>query len=147
MSTRTSSSTENSPTAANATAVDTGTIRKFETGATRDTATDKHDYEAFVSPLVTRRYGKFMHKHRKQSDGSLRAGDNWQKGIPIDQYVKSLVRHVEDVRLIHDGYQAWDNVGLVEVEDALCAIIFNASGILFERLKTQYSKTSEVSSG
>jgi len=31
---------------------DTGTIRQFTTGATRDTSDGKLDYEGFISPLV-----------------------------------------------------------------------------------------------
>ena len=72
---------------------DDGTMRTFDTGATRDTNTDKPDYEGFLSPLVIERYGQFMMKHQKQSDGTIRASDNWQKGMPQDVYVKSGFRH------------------------------------------------------
>ena len=43
---------------------DNGTMRTFDTGATRDTNTDKPDYEGFLSPLVIERYGQFMMKHQ-----------------------------------------------------------------------------------
>lgn len=111
-------------------------VRRFETGATRDTDTGKLDYEGFLSPLVVRRFGEFMHGHRTQSDGSLRDSDNWQKGIPLDAYMKSLFRHVMEVWLIHRGHQAVDEEGgEVSLEDALCAVIFNAQGYLHEVLK------------
>ena len=59
------------------------TIRKFETGATRDTDNGKPDHEAFLSPLVLERYGQFMHEHRQQSDGTLRAETIGRKGCPL----------------------------------------------------------------
>jgi hypothetical protein len=112
---------------------DSGVLRTFETGATRDTAQDKPDYEGFTSPLVTKRFGEYMMVHQKQSDGTLRTSDNWQKGIPFPVYVKSLVRHVEDLKLHHDG----EGSAAVEqdIESVLAAIIFNANGALFEVLK------------
>ena len=110
--------------------VDTGIIRKFETGATRDTSIDKYEYHGFFSPAVLERRAAYMHKHRKQSDGSLRAADNWQKGIPQEAYMSSLFRHFMDV-------WKWDRyVGLpIDIEDALCALMFNAEGMLHEILK------------
>ena len=106
-------------------------IRSFETGATRDALGDKLVYEAFLSPLVLRRYAEYMHTHRKQPDGAMRPGDNWQLGISIDTYRDSLVRHVMD------AWYEWRKGGPIEgaFEDLLCAIIFNASGYLFELLK------------
>ena len=108
-------------------------IRKFETGATRDVDQDKLDFEGFESPLVTKRFAQYMHLHRKQADGSLRGSDNWQKGIPKEAYVKSLVRHVEDVKLHWDGYE--EEAVDKEFESALCATLFNVQGLLFEVLK------------
>lgn len=105
-------------------------IRTFKTGATRDTEEGKYDYEGFLSPVVLQAYGKYMHKHRKQSDGKLRDSDNWQKGILRDVYLKSLWRHFMDVWSEHRGVTSRDGI-----EDALCGVIFNAMGYLFEYLK------------
>ena len=70
-----------------------------------------------------------MHKHRKQADGSVRASDNWQKGMSLFVYMKSICRHYMDVRLWHRGRKT------IDIEEALCALIFNAKGYLFEILK------------
>lgn len=105
-------------------------IRKFETGATRDSEVGKPDYEGFLSSIVLKRYGEYMSKHRVQSDGSLRNSDNWQKGIPKDQYMKSLLRHVESMWLEHRGFESQD-----ELEEAICAVLFNTMGYLHETLK------------
>lgn len=112
-------------------------IRRFETGATRDTDEGKLDYEGFNHPVVDQRYAEYMHKHRVQPDGALRSADNWQKGIPKDQYAKSLQRHNMDFRLLHRGYPAVDGKtgDAVDIEEALCAILFNAKGYLLEILK------------
>jgi hypothetical protein len=107
-------------------------VRTFDTGATRDTDQNKHDPEGFTSPLVDQRFNEFMHKNRFQKDGNYRDGDNWQKGIPKDQYMKSMLRHVQDARLHHDGF---NDLTVEDFETALCAIIFNAKGYLFELLQ------------
>ena len=111
-------------------------IRTFETGATRNPDDNKYDYEAFFSPLVLERRAKYMHQKRFQADGSMRAGDNWQKGIPFDSYAKSLARHNHDVLKLHRGYSATDEKGEpVTIEDAICAAMFNLEGYLHEILK------------
>ena len=103
-------------------------IRTFSTGATRDSDDGKLDYEAFLSPLVLRRYAEYMHEHRIQSDGTLRAGDNWQRGIPLDAYMKSGWRHFMEWWMEHrDPYGRRDREAL---EAALCAMLFNVSGYL-----------------
>jgi len=115
---------------------ESGKIRTFETGATRDTEDGKFDYEGFLSSLTLRRYAEYMHKHRKQSDGKMRASDNWQKGIPLTAYMKSLWRHLVDLWTAHRG----DHWHSGDREEALCAIIFNASGYLHELLKAKPQK-------
>lgn len=106
-------------------------VRTFDTGATRDTDEGKYDYEAFLSPLVIERYGKYMHKCRFQSDGSLRDGDNWQKGIPTKQYIKSAWRHFLAWWLCHRYGMEYDE----KEGDILCALLFNIMGYLHERIK------------
>ena len=110
----------------------TGKVRTFASGATRDTDEGKWDGEGFLSPIVLSRYYEYMHENRVQSDGSLRASDNWQRGIAKEAYIKSLHRHFHDLWLHHRGYgeQARE-----DEERALCAIIFNAMGMLYEELK------------
>jgi len=109
--------------------------RLFETGATRDTDATKLDFEGFLSPAVLERFAQYMHECRLRNippGQEIRASDNWQKGIPRDAYMKSMLRHVMDVWRGHRG-------GLPEPhskahEDALCAIMFNAMGYLLESL-------------
>jgi hypothetical protein len=115
--------------------VPTPPIRTFETGATRDTDKDKLDYEGFLSPLVLQRFAQYMRKHQVQTDGCIRKSDNWQKGIPKEVYMKSLLRHMMELWLCHRG-----NITDVSREESLCAILFNAQGYLFEFLKGAQSK-------
>ena len=109
----------------------TTSVRTFVTGATRDTDQGKLDYDGFLHPLVLKRFAEYMHKHRTLSDGSLRDSDNWTKGMPREVYLKSLVRHVEDLRLVLHGHpeQARE-----DLEEALCASLFNVQGLLLEVL-------------
>lgn len=113
-------------------------IRKYDTGATRDADNGKLKYEGFISPLVEKRFAEYMHLHRQQKDGSLRAPDNWQRGIPLDDYADSLIRHVQDFRLHVDGFGS--EAVSPDIEDVLCAIRFNVDGYLFEILKNRTSK-------
>jgi len=116
---------------------DDGTLRTFGTGATRDTAEDKLDFEGFLSPLVLERYAEYMHENRKQSDGSMRDSDNWQKGIPTRQYLKSGWRHFKDWWRADRGLPLLDQK-CDTIEKVLCGLIFNASGYLHEHLKKKY---------
>ncbi len=114
-------------------------MREFDTGATRDSEEGKNDYEGFYDPLVVEAFGNYMTKHRKQADGKLRDSDNWKKGIPQTAYIKSLLRHVLDVWAIHRGYKRIDKKTGEEITmvEALCAILFNVQGYLYEVLKNK----------
>jgi hypothetical protein len=113
-------------------------IRKFETGATRDTDDGKLKYEGFISPLVAKRFAEYMNVHRKQSDGSLRGPGNWKLGIPLSAYSDSLIRHVHDFWLHVEGFPGAATEP--DIESVLCAIRFNIDGYLFELLKKKAAK-------
>lgn len=111
-------------------------VRKFETGATRDSDEGKFDIEGFLNPLVLHRYFEYMHQHRKMADGSFREGDNWQHLFGEgkkhkDVCIKSLLRHTFDLWLYHRGYKEKATEFL---EDSICGIIFNANAYLFKIL-------------
>lgn len=122
--------------------------RQFGTGATRDSDTNKLDYEGFISPLVWNRFAEYMHKCRLRNipvGETVRASDNWQKGIPLDQYVKSGLRHAMEWWLMHRGYVAKDEKGnVLDLEEVLCAILFNVQGYLFELLERTNGSTLRV---
>lgn len=107
-------------------------VREFSTGATRDDHEQKPDYEGYLSPLVIERFGQYMMTHQQTPTG-LRASDNWQLGIPKEEYIKSLLRHVVSAWQAHrrgeTNYEAW------------CGIFFNAQGYLHESLKYDYEKS------
>lgn len=116
--------------------------REFETGATRDTDDGKLDFEGFLSPLVLERYAEHMHKARKMPDGTMRASDNWQLGIPVEVYMKSMWRHFVAVWKLHRGIPVFETLPSGEViekdlETELCALKFNVSGMLHETLKVK----------
>ena len=109
-------------------------MRKFDTGATRDTDEGKYVYGGFLSPLVLERFSTYMHEHRVQADGGLRAADNWKKGMPLDAYFQSTFRHFMDWWFHHDGLgqKAQDTL-----ENTLCAVIFNVQGYLHEVIRAK----------
>ena len=112
--------------------------RTFATGATRDQDTTKPDYFGFTSALVTKRFGQYMHASRFQSDGSVRASDNWKLGIDKLAYVQSLCRHVEDVKLHFEGASA---EAREDLETALCGTFFNVQGLLYEVLRERVASS------
>lgn len=109
-------------------------MRNFETGATRNSDAGRPDYEGFLSPLVIERFGEYMNSHRKQADGKIRESDNWQKGIPLAAYIKGLFRHFLHLWQRHRGYQVTDPLAAANIEEDLCAIMFNTQGYLHELL-------------
>jgi hypothetical protein len=110
-------------------------VRKFETGATRSSDAGRYDPEGFLSPIVIERYCEYMNAHRVQPDGSVRASDNWTKGIPQTTYVKGMWRHFLHLWTRFRGYKVQDPLSTQSMEEDLCAIMFNAQGLLFEILK------------
>lgn len=121
-------------------------MRQFETGATRDGDTSKLDFEGFLAPSVLKRYAEYMNKNREQADGSRRASDNWQLGIPQDAYMKSGFRHFFEWWETHRSTPL-NQYPPDEIEEALCALMFNTMGYLFEHLKRKSSKATSPLQG
>lgn len=105
------------------------TMRKFDTGATRDNDDSKIDYWGFISPYALEAFGKYMTKHRVQADGALRASDNWKQGIPQDSYQRSLYRHVQDWK------RAIEADNRAEARELASAIFFNLQGWMHEEFQ------------
>jgi len=97
-------------------------MRHFNTGAVRDSDDEKEDYIETISWRAFKRYAKYMtSKKKKYGQG------NFKKGIPIESYEKSLVRHLQ--KYIENKYEK----GVEEVnEDHLSAMVFNLFGIMHE---------------
>lgn len=115
-------------------------MREFKTGATRNNDEDQLDYEGFYHPLVMQAFAEYMHENRIQADGQLRSSDNWQKGIPKDAYMKSGMRHFMDWWLEHRGEDSREGM-----EKALCGLLFNVQGYLFEVLKENGKRKTRTS--
>ncbi len=117
-------------------------MQTFDSGATRDNSDDKLDFEGFFSPLALERYAQYMHKHRQQADGQIRDSDNWQKGIPLVNYIKSCWRHFLDLWFLHRGHRRFEKrfgeLEEIDAEEACCAIIFNAMGYMHTLLMERY---------
>ena len=111
---------------------DNGIMRKFYSGATRSSEGGKPDYEGYLSPLAVEAYGEYMLSHQKQADGTMRPSDNWQKGIPLASYMKSMWRHFLQVWKLHRGYEVKspEDGHPVTVDEALCGLMFNVQGML-----------------
>lgn len=107
-------------------------MRNFDTGATRNVDENRLDFDGFLSPIAIKEFAKYMHENRIQADGKVRDSDNWQKGIPIDSYMKSMFRQFFDV---------WSNYrGAEHDEDiikSLCALMFNVQGMIHEIAKKE----------
>jgi len=123
-------------------------MRTFDSGATKSNNEGKLDYDGFLSPLVLKRFAEYMHKHRIQDDETLRASDNWQKGIPQEEYRKSLWRHFMDTWALLRGQwyavnQDMDHPeAVIELEESLCAMLFCVQGLL--HVAVGYRRSSGV---
>lgn len=105
-------------------------MRQFDTGATRNLDDEQFDIEGFLSPVALQVFFEYMHKHRFQADGTVRDGDNWQKGIPVESYMKSLLRHVFDLWRWHRGLSTRDGL-----DEAIGGAMFNIQGLAHELYK------------
>lgn len=108
-------------------------VRTFATGATRSDDTLKPDYQGFLSARAIVRFGEYMNKHRRQPDGTVRAADNWKRGIPPMEYVKSMTRHMVELLVEAEEGRLWN----LSTEEILCAIKFNVDGLLHELLRNR----------
>lgn len=120
--------------------------RVFGSGASRNSDIGKNDYDGFLSPYVIKSFGDYMHKMRYLEDGSMRDSDNWQKGIPLDQYRKSMWRHFMDVWVVSRTGKDYDDNIIFQDEytNSLNALLFNVMGLLHEELKTPKKPSKRV---
>ncbi len=97
-------------------------MRKFNTGAVRDNEDGKIDFIETISYTAHARYAKYM-TGKKATYGE----GNFKKGIPIEAYEKSLMRHID--KYFRNKYEG----GKDELDqDHLAAMRFNIDGIMHE---------------
>ena len=111
-------------------------MKQYASGATRNNSEHKLAHHGFNSAICDRSYAEYMHKHRIQADGKIRDPDNWQKGIDEENYLDSMYRHMQDLRLHRAGVAVYcpddgHEVGAIEL---LNAIEFNVKGLKYELL-------------
>ena len=100
----------------------TDQVRTFASGAIRDIDSSKEDYIETISWTAFKRYAQYMTGKKKKYGAG-----NFKKGIPIDSYEQSLVRHLQ--KYLANKYEQ----GTVEKEeDHLSAMLFNIFGIIHE---------------
>lgn len=106
-------------------------MEKFNTGAVRDSQEGKEDYIESISWLTMRRYAFYM----KDNENKYGRG-NWKKGIPVESYERSLLRHIQ--KYLANKY---DNADLEPNEDHLSAALFNLQGLIHEQERLKIEKT------
>lgn len=113
------------------------THRTFETGAIRDREDGKPDYTETISWTAFRRYGEYM-TAKKAKYGS----GNFKKGIDIDSYERSLLRHIQ--KYMENKYEEGDQE---TEEDHLSAMLFNIFGIIHEEEMAKKREATSRSRG
>lgn len=97
-------------------------VRTFTTGAIRDNDDSKEDYIETFSWCAQKRYAQYMTRQKAKYGAG-----NFKKGIPIESYEQSLLRHVQ--KYLENKYEG----GQVELDmDHLAAMRFNIDGIMHE---------------
>ncbi len=109
-------------------------VTTFASGAIRDKQEGKEDYVETLSWTALKKYAQYM------TGKKVRYGaGNFKKGIPIENYEQSLVRHLQTY--FENKYEE----GTKEVGDHhLCGVIFNAFGILHEEGMAEKRKKKSV---
>jgi len=97
-------------------------ITRFASGAIRDSQEGKEDYIETISWTAFKRYAQFM-----TSKKSRYGQGNFKKGIPIESYEQSLVRHLQ--KYLSNKYE---NGQAEPDDDHLSAMVFNLFGIMHE---------------
>ena len=97
----------------------------FDTGAVRDNQEGKENYVETLSYLALKRYAVYM-----TACGEKYGLGNFKKGIPIESYEVSLMRHIQ--KYFANKYEG---ASLEPNIDHLAAMIFNIQGILYEEEK------------
>jgi len=97
-------------------------ITKFKTGAIRDTQEGKVDFVETVSFTAHERFARYMTSKKKKYGAG-----NFKKGIDIESYERSLLRHID--KYFRNKYENGDDE---KNEDHLSAMRFNIDGIMHE---------------
>ena len=114
------------------------TKQKFVSGSTRSDDTGKLHFERALSPLVLERFVRYMYEHNVPAG---RHEDQWQLGIPMESYTASGWRHFFAWWKIQRGFQAFNEKGQpIDIEEALCGLMFNVQGFLHEFLKRKQKR-------
>lgn len=107
-----------------------GKITVFPSGAIRDTQEGKTNFLDVISWTAFNRYAKYM-----TSKMVKYGGGNFKKGIPVESYEKSLLRHID--KYIRNKYE---NGNDEPDEDHLSAIVFNVFGLIHEEEQVKLKK-------
>ena len=119
-------------------------MEQFGTGATRSDTSRRNDPEGYLSSIAIERYCEYMTKHRVQADGSIRDSDNWQKGMPFGRALKGLWRHLMHLWIRHRGFNPSDEFAAADMEEDLCAIMFNTQVMLHQLVKDRMETEQEI---
>jgi hypothetical protein len=108
-------------------------LTEFESGAIRDSSEEKEDYIESISWLSLMRYAKYM-----KTNENVYGRGNWIKGIPEDNYERSLLRHLQ--KYLANKYYGAD---LESNIDHLSAALFNLQGLMHEQEKKKLKNKQE----
>lgn len=115
--------------------------RKFVSGADRSSDLGKLHFERALSPLVLERFARFMLEHNAPKG---RREDQWQLGFPMESWVDSGYRHYHAWWKLHRGWDAFDEKGQpIDIEEALCGLLFNVQGYLHQLLEAKQRRANE----
>lgn len=134
--------------------LETGTERKYATGAKKQNAEGKGTPVLFPGDA-------YLEVCRHFEDGAIHyGGRNWEKGIPLSSFIDSIERHIAQEKMgltdeSHDRAIAWNAIcylatklrikaGILPVElDDLCGVYGNKNYKLLDKyaaLAVQYNK-------
>lgn len=102
-------------------------VTQFSTGAIRDTQDGKLDFVETISFTAHHRFARYMTEKKKKYGAG-----NFKKGIPIESYEQSLLRHID--KYFRNKYEGGNDE---PHEDHLAAIRFNVDGLIHEEERSK----------
>lgn len=87
-----------------------------DNNANRSQSNGKIEWHGVYHSLVENSFGRYMKKHTKTEDGTIRKYTNWHGGWNKEISLQSLLRHTKDLDAVYSGFNVYKYKHIVNKE-------------------------------